>query len=169
MNKATRDGLRRTQRRLRDEFASRATSIQASTGAALEAARRAAALAPDAQAARAATVDAEAQRLVAIRSNMRELAARGPMADDLTPRIVALAQEAAADAATDEAARELREVAGRVNGPIRLAIAGKVKAGKSTLLNAIIGEELAPTDAGECTRIVTWYRHSTAPLQGLPP
>ncbi len=77
MNKATRDGLRRTQRRLRDEFASRATSIQASTGAALEAARRAASLAPDAQAARAATVDAEAQRLVGIRSSMRELAARG--------------------------------------------------------------------------------------------
>ena len=77
MNKATRDGLRRTQRRLRDEFASRATSIQASTGAALEAARRAAALGPDAQAARSATVDAEAQRLVGIRSSMRELAARG--------------------------------------------------------------------------------------------
>ena len=87
------------------------------------------------------------------------------MADDLTPRIVALAQEAAAHAATDEAARELREVAGRVNGPIRLAIAGKVKAGKSTLLNAIIGEELAPTDAGECTRIVTWYRDSDRPMR----
>ncbi len=77
MNKATRDGLRRTQRRLRDEFASRATSIQASTGAALEAARRAATLGPDAQAARSAAVDAEAQRLVAIRSSMRELAGRG--------------------------------------------------------------------------------------------
>ena len=91
------------------------------------------------------------------------------MADDLTPRIVALAEEAAADAATDEAARELRDVAGRVNGPIRLAIAGKVKAGKSTLLNAIIGEELAPTDAGECTRIVTWYRHSDRPYAKVFP
>ena len=38
-----------------------------------------------------------------------------------------------------------------------MAIAGKVKAGKSTLLNALVGEELAPTDAGECTKIVTWY------------
>ena len=38
-----------------------------------------------------------------------------------------------------------------------MAIAGKVKAGKSTLLNALVGEELAATDAGECTRIVTWY------------
>ena len=33
----------------------------------------------------------------------------------------------------------------------RVAIAGKVKAGKSTLLNALVGEMLAPTDAGECT------------------
>ncbi len=46
----------------------------------------------------------------------------------------------------------------RLDGPLRVAIAGKVKAGKSTLLNALVGERLAPTDTGECTRIVTWYR-----------
>jgi hypothetical protein len=46
----------------------------------------------------------------------------------------------------------------RLDEPLRVAIAGKVKAGKSTLLNALVGESLAPTDAGECTRIVTWYR-----------
>src|SRR3954447_14930577 len=45
----------------------------------------------------------------------------------------------------------------RLDEPLRVAIAGQVKAGKSTLLNALVGEELAPTDAGECTRIVTWY------------
>ena len=45
----------------------------------------------------------------------------------------------------------------RIDEPLRVAIAGKVKAGKSTLLNALVGEELAATDAGECTRIVTWY------------
>jgi GTPase SAR1 family protein len=45
----------------------------------------------------------------------------------------------------------------RLHEPLRVAIAGRVKAGKSTLVNALIGEELAPTDAGECTRIVTWY------------
>lgn len=47
----------------------------------------------------------------------------------------------------------------RLDEPLRVAIAGKVKAGKSTLLNALVGEALAPTDAGECTRIVTWYRN----------
>ena len=47
----------------------------------------------------------------------------------------------------------------RLDEPLRVAIAGRVKAGKSTLLNALVGERLAATDAGECTRIVTWYRH----------
>ncbi|HEX9259550.1 MAG TPA: dynamin family protein, partial [Acidimicrobiales bacterium] len=37
---------------------------------------------------------------------------------------------------------------------------GRVKAGKSTLLNALVGERLAPTDAGECTKIVTWYERA---------
>ncbi len=46
----------------------------------------------------------------------------------------------------------------RLDEPLRVAIAGKVKAVKSTVLNALVGEELAPTDAGECTKIVTWYR-----------
>src|SRR3954464_5607660 len=51
----------------------------------------------------------------------------------------------------------------RVGQPLRVAIAGKVKAGKSTLLNALVGEEIAPTDAGECTRVVTWYRDAQVP------
>ena len=54
-------------------------------------------------------------------------------------------------------------------GPLRLAIAGKIKAGKSTLLNALVGEELAPTDAGECTRIVTWYQRGDQPQVTDPP
>lgn len=58
---------------------------------------------------------------------------------------------------TPEEAR-LAGVRERLDEPLRLALAGKVKAGKSTLLNALVGEELAPTDAGECTRVVTWYR-----------
>src|SRR5689334_13475648 len=46
----------------------------------------------------------------------------------------------------------------RLDEPLRVAVAGRVKSGKSTLLNALVGERLAPTDAGECTRIVTWFR-----------
>ena len=61
---------------------------------------------------------------------------------------------------TSDAALRARaeSVAARLTGPLRVAIAGKVKAGKSTLLNALVGERLAPTDAGECTRIVTTYQ-----------
>ena len=55
-------------------------------------------------------------------------------------------------------AENLEAERARLDEPLRVAIAGKVKAGKSTLLNALVGEELAPTDAGECTKIVTWYR-----------
>ncbi|MBT2585528.1 dynamin family protein [Arthrobacter sp. ISL-95] len=70
----------------------------------------------------------------------------------------------------DAAALEVvNELEGRLEGPLRIAVAGMVKAGKSTLLNAIIGEEIAPTDAGECTRIVTWYRYGHTPRITLHP
>ena len=57
----------------------------------------------------------------------------------------------------------------RFDEPLRVAFAGKVKAGKSTLLNALVGEEIAPTDAGECTRVVTWYQDAAAPRVRLFP
>ncbi|MDQ0799920.1 dynamin family protein [Arthrobacter sp. SLBN-112] len=68
-----------------------------------------------------------------------------------------------------EAAEVLQGYARRLAEPLRIAVAGMVKAGKSTLLNAIIGEEIAPTDTGECTRIVTWYRHGPTPRITLHP
>jgi hypothetical protein len=61
------------------------------------------------------------------------------------------------------ALRWLRHHLDRYDEPLRLAIAGKVKAGKSTLLNALVGEAIAPTDAGECTKVVTWYQDGHAP------
>jgi hypothetical protein len=70
----------------------------------------------------------------------------------------------------DPAARQVLEgYARRLDEPLRVAIAGMVKAGKSTLLNAIIGEEIAPTDTGECTKVVTWYRYSDTPRITLYP
>lgn len=52
----------------------------------------------------------------------------------------------------------IRSLGRRLDEPLRVAVAGRIKAGKSTLLNALVGEVLAPTDAGECTRIVSFYR-----------
>lgn len=66
-------------------------------------------------------------------------------------------------------ARAIDRVKTRFDGPLRVAIAGRVKAGKSTLLNALVGERLAPTDAGECTRVVSWYRHGTTRRISLVP
>lgn len=75
-----------------------------------------------------------------------------------------LIEEALAVYRDDPAAvAALEGFAGRLAEPLRIAVAGMVKAGKSTLLNAIIGEEIAPTDTGECTRIVTWYRFARSP------
>lgn len=71
-------------------------------------------------------------------------------------------------------AARLEAALARIDEPLRVAIAGKMKAGKSTLLNALVGEELAPTDEGECTKVVTWYRDSHTsrvtlePLEGEP-
>ncbi len=57
----------------------------------------------------------------------------------------------------------------RLREPLRLALAGMVKAGKSTLLNAMLGEQIAPTDTAECTRVVTWYRYSPTPTITMHP
>lgn len=79
----------------------------------------------------------------------------GSVIDDVRPLVAEAAAAVAGDAVL---AAEVDAVARRLDGPLRLAIAGRVKAGKSTLLNALVGERLAPTDAGECTRVVTWFR-----------
>ncbi|WP_299954829.1 dynamin family protein [uncultured Modestobacter sp.] len=52
----------------------------------------------------------------------------------------------------------LLEARRRLDEPLRLAVVGRVKAGKSTVVNALLGEEVAGTGAAECTREVTWYR-----------
>jgi hypothetical protein len=58
---------------------------------------------------------------------------------------------------------ELERIGSRLGEPIRIALAGTLKAGKSTLINALVGETIAPTDATEATRIVSWFRHGSVP------
>jgi hypothetical protein len=82
----------------------------------------------------------------------------------LTDSVRALLRQAVrVYAGAPEAAAMLRDQLDRLDEPLRVAIAGKVKAGKSTLLNGLVGELIAPTDAGECTRVVTWYRDGPTP------
>jgi hypothetical protein len=80
---------------------------------------------------------------------------------DETRHLLSVAREVYAGDRAATALLDRLEV--RLGEPLRLAIAGMVKAGKSTLLNAMLGERIAATDTGECTRIVTWYRHSATP------
>jgi hypothetical protein len=74
----------------------------------------------------------------------------------------ARAAEIAADAAaatSGETSAGFAEVAARLAEPLRVAVTGPVKAGKSTLVNALLGQSVAPTDVSECTRVVTEYRY----------
>ncbi|MEU7987230.1 dynamin family protein [Streptosporangium canum] len=61
------------------------------------------------------------------------------------------------------AGAELRERVGQVraglDAPLRVAVAGAVSSGKSTLVNALLGLPVAPVDAGECTFVVTQYEY----------
>jgi len=82
--------------------------------------------------------------------------ARAPLAQ----RVRALVDRARVLYAEDPAATtRLDALAARLDESLRVAIAGRVKSGKSTLLNALVGEPLAATEVGECTKVVTWYRH----------
>ncbi len=58
-------------------------------------------------------------------------------------------------------ADEVDAVRRRLSEPtIRIAIAGRLKAGKSTLVNALLGQRLAATDVLECTLLVAWFRYA---------
>jgi GTPase SAR1 family protein len=81
--------------------------------------------------------------------------------DRLLERTVAMCREARTE--TDGALRTIvGDILEALESPLRVALIGRVKAGKSTLLNALVGERVAPTAASECTQVVTWFRKGPA-------
>ena len=87
--------------------------------------------------------------------------------DPLLAAVGALLTAAAARARSADARETLQHSSDRLVGPLRVALAGRIKAGKSTLLNALIGAELAASDAGECTLLPTWYSYAAEPSVAL--
>ena len=83
------------------------------------------------------------------------------MVGPLSTRVATLCDEIVAQVGP-EAGGQVRQISDRLSEPLRVAIAGRLKAGKSTLVNALIGRRVAPTAAGECTRVVTRFRYGAA-------
>src|SRR4051794_36511501 len=74
----------------------------------------------------------------------------------------------AAEKLTDEAARAaIAGVRANLSEPLRVAVAGRVKSGKSTLVNALLEHKVAATAYGECTRVTTWFRSGYPPAARL--
>lgn len=83
------------------------------------------------------------------------------MSGPLTTGVATLCHEIVTKISSD-AGGQVRQIGDRLHDPLRVAIAGRLKAGKSTLVNALIGRRVAPTAAGECTRVVTRFRYGPA-------
>jgi predicted GTPase len=58
----------------------------------------------------------------------------------------------------DEAAYGVRRLLDDLGQPLKVAVAGQVSAGKSTLVNAIVGERVAETGKAETTQVNWWFR-----------
>ncbi|OBI84435.1 hypothetical protein A9X00_03310 [Mycobacterium sp. 1245805.9] len=72
-----------------------------------------------------------------------------------------------------DAESELDRLRTKLAEPLTLAVAGHTNAGKSTLVNALIGARIAPTADTECTRVITRFRFGPdtarlVPLRGSP-
>jgi hypothetical protein len=76
---------------------------------------------------------------------------------NLAAEVLALVERGAELALDEPTADRLRSAADRMADPLRVALIGRAKAGKSTLLNALVGDLVAPTDAAECTLVPTEY------------
>lgn len=62
-----------------------------------------------------------------------------------------------------ELKKEIIELKSRLNKPLRVAVVGVIKAGKSTLMNALMGEKFVATGNTETTYTPTWFKYSKTP------
>src|SRR5262249_14125619 len=70
---------------------------------------------------------------------------------------------------------DLRQAYDRLQQPMRVAIVGLIKAGKSTMMNALLGEAVVATGTVEATFNVNWLKFGERPVltvyfkDGRPP
>jgi hypothetical protein len=81
------------------------------------------------------------------------------MPPNLTARVVEACDDVLASMPPGQERDLVQAVRSKLQDPLRVAIAGQVSGGKSTVVNALLGQRLAAVDAGECTRVVTWFRY----------
>lgn len=81
-----------------------------------------------------------------------------PIVGPAAERIAELCAAAEAGA-TPEYRPRVAQLATQLAQPLHVAVAGRVKSGKSTFVNALLGQRVARTDARECTKVVTWFRY----------
>lgn len=63
----------------------------------------------------------------------------------------------------------LRRHIDRLAEPLRVAVAGQPRVGKSTLVNSLVGEEVAPLSVEEGSQVLAWYRGGTNPRAQVYP
>jgi hypothetical protein len=87
------------------------------------------------------------------------------MLDVLTPgSALAVLAEIAGAIGADEVVAEVRDLAERIaEGRFYVTCVGQFKRGKSTLLNALIGESILPTGVAPVTSVVTVVRYGQRP------
>ena len=59
--------------------------------------------------------------------------------------------------------QEIQQCYQRLHEPMRVAVMGKIKAGKSSLMNALLGESVVATGVEELTFNVNWFKYGEIP------
>lgn len=76
---------------------------------------------------------------------------------DLTDGLLQLCDDVAGRLAPGTERDAVAAVRSRLALPLQVTVGGGVSSGKSTLVNALLGQRVAAVDAGECTRVVTRF------------
>jgi serine/threonine protein kinase len=82
-----------------------------------------------------------------------------PLTNELSTRVLEVCQDARRGATSDAADQELQGIIECLSEPLRLAVAGRVSAGKSTLVNALIGRLIKRIETSDGQPVLTTFRY----------